>query len=145
MQQIPLNAKVVCTTRIRYQKGILYLRLERFCILNFFRGNFNGEMVIWYYHNISLKNIKSDMLKHLQNTFLWYSNVSDALYRMTLSNEAIQKYLFYLLLTTGSLIKCTRMYINIWCWSVVSSEIDSVQCWSKSRSIFDVFLLLISK
>ena len=37
------------------------------------------------------------MLMQLQNdTFLWYSNDSEALYRMALLNEAIQKYLFYL-------------------------------------------------
>ena len=36
------------------------------------------------------------MLMQLQNKFLWYSNVSDALYRMALLSDALQKYLFYL-------------------------------------------------
>ena len=36
------------------------------------------------------------MFMQLQNKFLWYSNVSDALYKMTLLSDAIQKYLFYL-------------------------------------------------
>ena len=30
------------------------------------------------------------------STFLWYLNVSDAQYGMTLLSKAIQKYLFYL-------------------------------------------------
>ena len=36
------------------------------------------------------------MLMQLRSTFLWYLNVSDAQYRMTLLSKALQKYLFYL-------------------------------------------------
>ena len=84
---------------------------------------FFGEtfMVKWSYNNItniSLKNIKSNMLTQLQNTFVLYFNVFDALYRMTLLSEAIQKYLFYLYVLQLVLYQCTRMYINIWYWSV---------------------------
>ena len=36
------------------------------------------------------------MLMQLHSTFLWYLNVSNAQYRMTLLSKAMQKYLFYL-------------------------------------------------
>ena len=36
------------------------------------------------------------MLMQFHSTFLWYLNVSDAQYRMTLLSKAVQKYLFYL-------------------------------------------------
>ena len=36
------------------------------------------------------------MLMQLHSTFLWYLNVSDAQYKMTLLSKAIQKFLFYL-------------------------------------------------
>ena len=36
------------------------------------------------------------MLMQLHSKFLWYLNVFDAQYRMTLLSKAIQKYLFYL-------------------------------------------------
>ena len=84
------------------------------------------------------------MLMQLHSTFLWYLNVSDAQYRMQ----------FW-----AKLYKSTCSIYSSYSWLVINVPLcieinyigrcqywtDSVQYWSKSRSTFDVFLLLISK
>ena len=107
----------------------------------FFGGNFYGEIFISWYHNISLKNIKSNILMQLHNTFLWYTNVSGAMYGMILLSEAIQSTIPIYSSYSWFFIHLASIHINTWYWSVVTSEPESVQSSSKSRSTFDVFLL----
>ena len=80
------------------------------------------------------------MLMQLHSTFLWYLNVSDAQYRMTLLSKASYIYSSYSCLVINVPVCIEINYIGR-CkyWT------DSVQYWSKSRLTFDVILLIISK
>ena len=143
-------------TRIRCQKGILYLRVERCRILYFLfqiRGgggwylsvgiflywyNFSGETFMgkFLYNNITIFHLK--LLNYqLHNTFLWYSNVSGALYRMTLLSEAIQKDIFYYIfiaLTAGSLFLDPYVYKYM---ILVSCKLWTWQCTVLIKITFD--------
>ena len=144
-------------TRIRCQKGILYLRVERCRILNllfqimgvdifqlsyFSIGIiFFGEtfMVKFLYNNITIFHWKIAQYIFMIVQRLWRTVQDD-----TFERSYTKVPFLFIAHTAGSLFIYPYVY-KYMIWSVVSSEHNSVQFWSKSRSTFDAFLLLISE
>ena len=82
------------------------------------------------YNNVTIFYLKYQIyciLMQSHNTFLLYSNVSGALYRVTRLSKTIQRWPFlFTSLTAGTLFIYPYVYINM-ILAVVSIELDRIQ------------------
>ena len=109
----------------------------------FFRETF---MVKFSYNNIKIFHLKILNLICQRNCTIHCFDIPTSLAHSTGCHfwAKLYKIPFLFIALTAGLYLFTCMYINTWYWSVVSSEPDRVQSWSKSRLTFNVCLLLIS-